>query len=68
MSLKLVRFVKHDLPYAKGELAAFPLPIAEKLIEKGFAELHDKGEVKPFGRRIPEPKGSGYADPPQAAA
>jgi hypothetical protein len=49
-----VRFLKNDLPYLRGELAGFPDPVAAKLIEKGFAELHKDGVPVRTGQRVPD--------------
>ena len=59
--MKIVEFLKHDLPYAKGEIAGFPDRVAEKLISKGFAKLHGgDGKPKQVGERIPDPLDFGY--------
>jgi hypothetical protein len=63
--MRIVRFLKNDLPYLQGEIAGFPDHIASKLIEKGFAVLHGDGKPKQTGTRIPDPFGysSGFSDP-----
>ena len=38
----------------RGELAGFPDPVAAKLIEKGFAELHKDGVPVRTGQRVPD--------------
>jgi len=60
----VVRFLKNDLPYLRGELAGFPPHVAKKLIDRGFAEKHSDGKPRAEGRRVPEPLGSGFLTPP----
>lgn len=62
--MKLVRFLKNDLPYTKGEIAGFPDRVADRLIELRFADLHGDGKPQPVGQKIPDPFGysSGFSD------
>jgi hypothetical protein len=65
--MRIVRFIKNDLPYLQGEIAGFPDHIASKLIEKGFVVLHGDGKPKQVGQKVPDPWGysSGLGDPPK---
>jgi len=58
--MKIVQFLKHDLPYIKGEIAGFADHVAEKLIARGSAQLYGDGKPKPAGARIPDPAKFGY--------
>jgi hypothetical protein len=61
--MKIVEFIKNDLPYCQGDVAGFKDHIADKLIGKGFVKLHGSGQPKNVGERIPEPLEFGYAKP-----
>jgi hypothetical protein len=62
--MRIVRFIKNDLPYLKDEIAGFPDHIAEKLIAKGFAVQEGNGKPKIVGERIPDPLEFGYEGQP----
>ncbi len=64
----IVKFLRHDLPYLKDELAGFPRPQAEKLIRLGYAQLHGDGKPVRVGGRVPEPADSGFMTPPEVLA
>ncbi|HEY8124518.1 MAG TPA: hypothetical protein VIF88_03750 [Methylocystis sp.] len=62
--MRIVRFIKNDLPYLKDEIAGFQDHVAEKLIAKGFVVLHGDGKPKQVGSRIPDPLEFGYEQHP----
>jgi hypothetical protein len=65
--MRVVRFIRNDLPFLSGEVAGFRDDVAEKLIAKGFAVLHGDGKPKQTGARVPDPFGysSGFSDLPK---
>lgn len=66
--MKIVRFLKNDLPYISGEVAGFQDHVAAKLISTGFAELHNGGAPKKTGEKGPPLIGEfGYEAPERQA-
>jgi|GEM_PF-2670923 hypothetical protein len=64
--MKIVRFLKNDLPYLKGEIAGFHVQRADHLIALGVAELYGDGMPKKVGGRLPPQPGEFGWEPPKA--
>ncbi len=53
--MRIVRFVKHELPYAAGECAGFPDDVAARHIARGVAVEDATPAREPAATPEPEP-------------